>query len=162
MIEEKIVINKSDLEELIAKEVAKKMTAKSSQSIFADLDIIDERIAEINRSKPEVVEYVKSRKEMPPAYWENLTNLVRERNRYGSGFDMVSPPTYSDPHTLIRKLVLLMFGCRYQKVIDGRDIDKARKLYSEISDLFLITYEEHLNDVINDRNELPNQCEVNQ
>ena len=99
---------------------------------------------------------------MPPAYWENLTNLVRERNRYGSGFDMVSPPTYSDPHTLIRKLVLLMFGCRYQKGIDGRDIDKARKLYSEISDLFLITYEEHLNDVINDRNELPNQCEVNQ
>ena len=82
MIEEKIVINKSDLEELIAKEVAKKMTAKSSQSIFAELDIIDERIAEINRSKPEVVEYVKSRKEMPPAYWENLTKLVRERNRY--------------------------------------------------------------------------------
>ena len=55
-----------------------------------------------------------------------------------------------------------MFGCRYQKGIDGREIDKARKLYSEISDLFLITYEEHLNDVINDRNELPNQCEVNQ
>lgn len=38
-IEEKITINKSDLEELIAKEVAKKMTAQSNKSIFIDLAI---------------------------------------------------------------------------------------------------------------------------
>ena len=33
-IEEKITINKSDLEELIAKEVAKKMTAQSNKNKF--------------------------------------------------------------------------------------------------------------------------------
>lgn len=155
MLEEKIVINKSDFEELIAKEVAKKMTSRSSQSIFVDLDVIDERIAEINRSKPEIIEYVERRKEMPPAYWEDFTYLVEKRSRFKKGFDMTKPSNYSDPHTLIRKLVFLMFGCKLQKEMDGRDIDKARKLYSEISNLFLTTYEEHLNDVINDRNELP-------
>ena len=58
-IEEKITINKSELEELIAKEVAKKITAQSNKSIFLDLAIIDKRVAEINRSQQEVFDYVK-------------------------------------------------------------------------------------------------------
>lgn len=52
-MEEKIVINRSDLEELIAKEVAKKLTSKPTLNIFADLNIFDKRIEELNRSKPD-------------------------------------------------------------------------------------------------------------
>ena len=52
MNEDTIVINKSDLEELIAKEVAKKMTTQSNKSIFIDLAIIEKRVSEINRSQP--------------------------------------------------------------------------------------------------------------
>lgn len=58
-VEETITINKSDLEELIAKEVAKKMTAQSNKSIFLDLAIIDKRVAEINRAQSEVFDFVK-------------------------------------------------------------------------------------------------------
>ena len=49
-----------------------------------------------------------------------------------------------------------MFGNKTVKEIDGRDINKARELYSEISNLFLTTYENHLIDVINDRKKAPN------
>lgn len=47
-----------------------------------------------------------------------------------------------------------MFGSKYERELDSRDIDKARKLYSEISSVFLTTYEEHLNDVIDGRREV--------
>lgn len=65
-IEEKITINKSELEELIAKEVAKKITAQSNKSIFLDLAIIDKRVAEINRSQPEVFDHVKEQQKKHP------------------------------------------------------------------------------------------------
>lgn len=80
MLEEKIVINKSDLEELIAKEVAKKLTAKQSRTIFADLNVIDKKIEELNRSKQEVVEYARSQQGLPPANWVNLSDLVETCN----------------------------------------------------------------------------------
>lgn len=155
--EEKITISKSDLEGLIAKEVAKKMTAQSNKSIFLDLAIIDKRVAEINRSQPEVFDYVKQQQKKAPAYWQNISSLVQRRSCYGNGFDMITPTLYNDPETLIRKLVCLMFGNKTVKEIDGRDVNKARELYSEISNLFFTTYENHLVDVINDRQKAPDR-----
>jgi hypothetical protein len=155
-VEETITINKSDLEELIAKEVAKKMTAQSNKSIFLDLAIIDKRVAEINRAQSEVFDFVKEQQKKAPAYWQNISSLVQSRSRHGNGFYMTTPTLYNDPETLIRKLVCLMFGNKTVKEIDGRDINKARELYSEISNLFLTTYENHLIDVINDRKKAPN------
>lgn len=154
MLEEKIVINKSDLEELIAKEVAKKLTAKQSRTIFADLNVIDKNIEELNRSKQEVVEYARSQQRLAPANWVNLSNLVERRSYHGDGFYMTKPTLYNDPHNLIRKLVILMFGSKHESSLDSRDIDKARKLYSEISSIFLTAYGEHLNDVVDGRHEV--------
>ena len=157
MNEDTIVINKSDLEELIAKEVAKKMTTQSNKSIFIDLAIIEKRVSEINRSQPEIMEYIKAQSTKAPAYWEKVSNLVKGRNSYGRGFGMTSPTLYFDPDTLIKKLVCLMFGVKTVKEIDGRDIKTAREVYSEISKLFLATYEAHLNNVISDRQKAPNE-----
>lgn len=155
MEEETIVINKSDLEELIAKEVAKKMTAQSNKSIFLDLAIIDKRVSEINRSYSEIVEYILEQSRKPPAYWENYSNLIQNRNKYGKGFNMTKPSLYFDPDTLIKKLVCLMFGVKNVKDLDGRDIKTAREVYSDISKLFLTTYEHHVNNIVDDRQKAP-------
>ena len=155
MEEDTIVINKSDLEELIAKEVAKKMTAQSNKSIFLDLAIIDKRVSEINRSYSEIVEYILEQSRKPPAYWENYSNLVQNRNKYGKGFNMTKPSLYFDPDTLIKKLVCLMFGVKNVKDLDGRDIKIAREAYSDISKLFLTTYEHHVNNIVDDRQKAP-------
>lgn len=155
MHEDTIVINKSDLEELIAKEVAKKMTKQSNKSIFLDLAIIEKRVSEINRSKSEIIEYIQEQAKRPPAYWVKDSSIVQSRNSYGNGFNMITPTLYFDPDTLIKKLVCLMFGAKAVKDLDGRDIETARGVYSEISKLFLTTYELHLNHVISDRQKAP-------
>ena len=147
-MEEKIIINRSDLEELIAKEVAKKLTSKPTLNIFADLNIFDKRIEELNRSKPEIVEYVERQQKREPFYWVNFSDLVKERCRFLDGFNMTKPTIYNDPHNLIRKLVFLTFGSKTIKELDDKEAKRARKLYSEFSNIFLTAYEEHLNDVV--------------
>lgn len=153
-MEEKIVINRSDLEELIAKEIAKKLTSKPTLNIFADLNIFDKRIEELNRSKPEVVEYIERQQKKEPFYWVNFSDLVEERCRFSNGFNTTKPTIYNDPHNLIRKLVFLTFGSKTMKQLGDKEAKKARELYSEISSIFLTAYEEHLNDVVNNGREV--------
>ncbi|HHW4956382.1 TPA: hypothetical protein ACU0L5_000430 [Streptococcus suis] len=148
---ETITINKNKLEELIAKEVAKKITSQANNSIFKDLAIIDKRVAEINREYPEIVQYVQEQSKRPPAYHKSLTELVHERSRWGDGFMFTKPSLYADPETLIRKLVCLMFGAKNVRELDGRDVEIARSMYYEISNIFINTYKGHLENVIEDR-----------
>ena len=144
MLEEKITINISDLEELVDKEVSKIVFAKRRKDIFVDLDLFDLRIKEINESKQELVEFAKSHE----GSWVDLSDLVSRRDRYTNGFLTVTPLSPHDPNVLLSKLVALSLGRYSIERLNDDEKEKARKTYREFLNVFLTAYKEHLNEVI--------------
>lgn len=145
-----ITINKFELQQLIAQEIAK-AAIKPSEGLFYDVQIIKDGIKNANAKHQELVEFDKSANYGVGVYHQPLLALFKRRNRNGIDFDYINPTSGADPDTLIRKLVLQMFGCKYNKDIELEDIARAKEIYSRLSEIFLEIYEEHLDKIFDDK-----------
>lgn len=147
-MEEVITISKSDLQELIAREVAKTISAPAKSihpnTVFSDEMIRSEDIQEIN------------------GQFEWVCYLLRDESRYKNGYDkapysllalaqyhygtdsMKSTASFTDVHDYLRKLSLAIFGKSLNNQLSRYEYDFAQQVYRELKSLFLKLYEERL------------------
>lgn len=148
-MEDMITISKSELKEIIAKEIAKNIV-KPSERLFFDVQIIRSGIQNANSKHQELVEFDKNNNYYGiGAYQKQLLVLFKRKSKFG--FEYTNPTSGNDPDALIRKLVLQMFGCKRSNDLESKDVAKAKEIYSKLSEIFLETYEEHLNDIFDDK-----------
>lgn len=160
-MEEQITLKKSDLEALIAKEVAKTLTKKKKND-FRDVRIELDDISQINKKHPKILEKIiapfeyktgETIRPVVPTFLRD-SNLGLDSYLYSKRrFFEYSHHAYhhakpcvcvSAIHDLLKKLALYNHGVSIISDLDDDEFQEVLKTYQDFKELFLKKYDERL------------------
>ncbi|MBZ5995389.1 hypothetical protein KII97_02555 [Leuconostoc gelidum subsp. gasicomitatum] len=152
--EDAITISKSELERLVAVEIAKQSLPRTRRD-FASVAIRDQDILKINKQYPTVNEMLSHTYTSAHGIgihpeelrgYGNHERSVFKRNRDVRGYSQWShEKVYNrDIHEAIRKLSILTTGCTLIRELEPDELDFALGVYEDFKQLFLEKYNQRL------------------
>lgn len=150
-----IKISKSELERLVAIEIAKR-TLPIEHRDFRDVAISNKEIVKANKQHPVIDEKLKHTYTGPynnDIHSEELRGFGRnnysifKRNRSVSGFDRWAHAkiSYSDVHETLRKLSIQLMGVSIIRDLEPDELNFALDVYEDFKQFFLEKYNQRLN-----------------
>lgn len=150
-----ITISKSELERLVAIEIAKQTLPRVNRD-FRNIAIDGQDIAKVNEQHPTIQEKLKhiytnnfgnvKHFEELRGYGENNINHIFKRNRrvFGHGEYVHYKVFDRDVHETLRKLSVQLMGGSIIRDLEPDELDFALNVYEDFKQLFLEKYNQRL------------------
>ena len=131
-------LTEEELEQLVNERLKTQRNRLLLNGLFSDIQFENDLIP-INKKYPEIVEKLKLSRALKPE--KLLYNQIPSKTGIGESYSKISP---NDVHNHIRLLVLNVFGKSKNKDLLPEEFKQARKLYVELKEWFVKSYDERL------------------
>lgn len=131
-------LTEEELEQLVNERLKTQRNRLLLNGLFSDIRFENDLIP-INKKYPEIVEKLKLSRASKPE--KLLYNQIPSKTGIGESYSKISK---DDVHNHIRLLVLNVFGKSKNKDLLPEEYEQARKLYVELKEWFVKSYDERL------------------
>lgn len=131
-------VTEEELEQLVNERVKTQRNKQLLNGLFSDIQF-DNDLIPINKKYPEIVEKLKLSRVLKPE--KAPYNQTPSKTGIGESYSKIST---CDIHNHIRLLVLNVFGKSKNKDLLLEEFEEARKLYVELKEWFVKSYDERL------------------